>query len=149
MKTGYSDTTQKETARTTNTGFKSIQRQSKGEHESVIQISSFSDIKLINCVLVPSKQSTKLWPSKFCYIKPCHSPVKRNSHHDNPLSHKAICVHVEWILPFLPLLKQPLSGAQLRWGEWYCRPGQQSPRGGKKNILNKKLILCAQQILNY
>jgi len=32
-------------------------------------------------------------------------------------------------------------------------PGQQSPRGGKMgrkiNILNKNLIICTQQILNY
>ena len=59
-----------------------------------------------NCVLLPSKQSTKLSPSKFCEIKTCHSLVKRNSQPDNLVSHKALCV--EWILL---VLKQPLSGA--------------------------------------
>jgi hypothetical protein len=35
-------------------------------------------------------------------------------------------------------------------GEWCGRPGQQSPRGRKVNILmKKKLIFCAKQVLNY
>jgi hypothetical protein len=31
--------------------------------------------------------------------------------------------------------------------EWYSRPGQQCPKDGKTNILNKKLIFCNQKIL--
>jgi hypothetical protein len=38
---------------------------------------------------------------------------------------------------------------QLGWGEWYSCPRQQSPRGGKLNVLNYKKIVRDQHILNY
>jgi hypothetical protein len=34
-------------------------------------------------------------------------------------------------------------------GEWCGRPGNRVEWGAKLNILNKNLILCPQQILNY
>jgi hypothetical protein len=37
----------------------------------------------------------------------------------------------------------------VRVGKWCGSMGQHSPRGCKINILNKKLIVCAQQILSY
>jgi hypothetical protein len=36
-------------------------------------------------------------------------------------------------------------GALLEWGEWCGRRGQQSSRGGKMNIVNKKNIFCPQK----
>jgi hypothetical protein len=34
-------------------------------------------------------------------------------------------------------------------GQLCGHPGRQDPKGGKKNILNKNSIYCAQHIVNY